>query len=186
MKPNFYDRLNQIQDRLSSPELLGNTGLGNEIGFYIFDYPPEFELELRKHLDKILAGINRRVARIDLFEILVRYLDRRKILNSAIELQKHKGDAEMFKALKGSLDEEKRVAPDILECLNQIEHEIVVITGVGSVYPLLRTHRLLNCLQPLLKSTPLVVFYPGEYNGQSLSLFGRLSDDNYYRAFRLV
>jgi hypothetical protein len=64
--------------------------------------------------------------------------------------------------------------------------DLLVITGVGSAYPLLRTHRLLNCLQPLLKRVPLVVFYPGKYTGQSLSLFGRLADDNYYRAFQLI
>ncbi len=41
MKENFYERLNLIKPRLASTELLNNAGLGNEIGFYIFDYPPE-------------------------------------------------------------------------------------------------------------------------------------------------
>jgi hypothetical protein len=30
------------------------------------------------------------------------------------------------------------------------------------------------------------MFFPGEYSGQELRLFGTIKDDNYYRAFRLV
>lgn len=186
MTNQFYDRLNQIEARISSPEMLRNVGLGNEIGFHIFDYPPEFELEMREHLNKVLARIKTKIAQVDLFELLISYLKKRNILESALDLQRRQSDFEMFRALKGSLDEEKRIAPYIVETINSSEHEIVIVTGVGSVYPLLRTHRLLNCLQPLIKETPLVVFYPGVYSGQSLSLFGRLSNDNYYRAFRLV
>jgi hypothetical protein len=182
----FYCRLNQIKARLSSSELLNNAGLGNEIGFYIFEYPPESELELRTHLDQILDELPIKIVRIDLFRLLVDYLKRRKLLDSAIEKQKTSGDLEMFRSLKGALDEEKRIAPEIVSQMETSHADLLVITGVGSAYPLLRTHRLLNCLQPLLKRVPLVVFYPGKYTGQSLSLFGRLADDNYYRAFQLI
>jgi hypothetical protein len=34
--------------------------------------------------------------------------------------------------------------------------------------------------------TPLVMFYPGRYDGQSLRLFGKLKNNHYYRAFKLV
>ena len=64
--------------------------------------------------------------------------------------------------------------------------DMVFLTGVGAAYPLVRTHSLLNNLQPLLDSTPLVLFYPGRFNGQSLQLFGELQETPYYRAFRLV
>jgi hypothetical protein len=47
---SFKKRLDKILDRLTSDELLSNKGLGNEIGFYIFDYPPECELEMREHI----------------------------------------------------------------------------------------------------------------------------------------
>lgn len=186
MTNTFYSRLNQVKDRLLSPELLGNSGLGNEIGFYIFDYPPQFELQLRSHLTKILSQIDRNILQIDLFELVINCLSKRNLLSAAIELQKQKGDDEMFRAVKGPLDEENRIAPEIAELLDGNDFDFVVLSGVGRAYPLIRVHRLLNCLQPILKDKPLVVFYPGEYNGQSLSLFGRLTDDNYYRAFRLV
>ena len=66
------------------------------------------------------------------------------------------------------------------------EYDAYLIDGVGSAYPIIRTHKLLNVLQPYTGLTPLVLFFPGEYDGQSLRLFGQLSDTPYYRAFRLV
>ncbi len=167
-------------------ELLNNSGLGNEIGFYIFDYPPDEELAVRSHLEKILPEIPRKIAVVNLFELVVDYFKKRKILDSALNAQIQKGDAEILRVVKGALDEEKRIAPEFIRAARPHEHDLVIMTGVGSVYPLLRTHRLINCLHPLMHDTPLIVFYPGSYNGQTLSLFGELKDENYYRAFRLA
>jgi Domain of unknown function (DUF1788) len=45
---------------------------------------------------------------------------------------------------------------------------------------------LLNNLQPVMGNTPLLLFYPGRYDGQSLRLFGKLKNNNYYRAFKRI
>jgi len=66
------------------------------------------------------------------------------------------------------------------------QHDLVLVSGVGSVYPFLRAHTLLNNLQSVMGRTPLVLFYPGKYDGRSLKPFNRLNSDNYYRAFKLV
>ncbi|HRH41024.1 MAG TPA: DUF1788 domain-containing protein [Pyrinomonadaceae bacterium] len=186
MKDNFYERLNKIKNRLDSHELHSNVGLGNEIGFYIFDYPPEQELVVRNHLEKILPEIPRKISVVNLFELVVEYFKKRKILEPAKDAQVKKGDAEVLRLVKGSLDEEKRISPEFIAAARPEAHDLVIMTGIGNVYPLLRTHRLINCLHPLMQDTPLVVFYPGKYSGQTLSLFGELKDENYYRAFRLV
>jgi hypothetical protein len=183
---SFESRLNQIKNRLLTPEILKSSGLGNEIGFYIFDYPPQYEPQVRAHIEKILLDIDLKIIKIDLFDLLLGYLRKRNLLDAAIEFQNSKKDGEFLLALKGPLDEEKRIAPEIATLLEDQDFDLAVVVGVGSCYPLIRVHRLLNCLQPILNDKPLVVFYPGEYDGQRLSLFGVLSDDNYYRAFRLV
>lgn len=113
MKENFYERLNLIKPRLASTELLNNAGLGNEIGFYIFDYPPEQELAVRNHLEKILPDVPRRIATVNLFELVIDYFEKRKILDSSIRAQIQKGDAEILRVVKGALDEEKRIAPEL-------------------------------------------------------------------------
>jgi hypothetical protein len=50
MSDPLTDRLNQILPNLTSDDILQGKGLGNEIAFYIFDYPPEAELRIRVHL----------------------------------------------------------------------------------------------------------------------------------------
>lgn len=190
MNEALKERLNKILDRITSPEFLSNAGLGNEIGFYIFDYPSEAELEVRQHVEFVMDKASKRkpelrIAHVNLFQLLVDYLKERGLLEKALAMQKDKGDEAMFKALKGPLHEEK-IAKEFAKAAQPEKHDFVFMTGVGNAYPLLRSHTLLNNLHPLMGGTPLVVFYPGSYDGQGLSLFGKMKDNNYYRAFQLV
>ena len=187
---SFQERLNLIIPRLISNELLSNSGLGNEIGFYIFDYPPEKELDVREHINFILGYLKKkrldlRVAHIDLFELIINYLKTRKYLDSALKIQKQKGNNALLKALQAPLAADKIARFFVAEAIPQ-DHDLVLVSGVGNAWPLLRSHNLLNNLHPLMGDTPLVMFYPGIFTGNWLCLFGRLKERNYYRAFRLV
>jgi hypothetical protein len=187
---SFEDRLNKIVPRITSQELLSNSGLGNEIGFYIFDYPPERELQVREHVRFILDYLKKkrpdlRLKHINLFHLIVEYLKSRKLLDRAIKVQTEQGDQALLKALKAPLAADKIAAAFIQEARPR-EHDLVLVSGIGSAWPLLRSHNLLNNLHIPMDSTPLVMFYPGIFTGQGLRLFGRLKESNYYRAFRLV
>ena len=48
--PVLEYRLSQIQSRINEHRFLKNNGSGNEIGFWIFDYPAQCELQVREHL----------------------------------------------------------------------------------------------------------------------------------------
>jgi hypothetical protein len=186
----FQKRIDKILNRLISPELLSNKGLGNEIGFYIFDYPPEYEMEMRDHIAFLLRQIPKkkpdlRFCHIHLFEIVVDYLKSRKLLERAIDIQQKKGNEHLLNALKGPLSADK-IAGEFTRQAPPEQNDLVLVSGVGSAYPLLRSHNLLNNLHPLMDSTPLVLFYPGVYTGQGLKLFGKLEEINYYRAFQLI
>ena len=190
MKPNLQDRLNQVITRLQDKDVLSGAGLGNEIGFYIFDYPPEQELVVREHVRFVVEFLRKkrpdlRLAYINLFDLIMQHLKDRRLLERALQLQREKGDAALLRSLKGPLHEEK-IAQVLIAAAQPESHDLVLLTGIGSAWPLVRSHTLLNALHPLMHGKPLVVFYPGSYDGQGLSLFNRLSDRNYYRAFRLV
>ncbi len=190
MNELLKERLNKIMDRIQSPEFLSNSGLGNDLEFYIFDYPPEEELVVRDYVKFVLDTLAKkrpdlRIAHVNLFRLLIDYLKKRNLYDRALDIQKNKGDEELRKALKGPLHEEK-IAGIFVEAARPENNDVVFMTGVGNVWPLFRSHTLLNNLHPLMQGTPLVVFYPGVYDGQGLSLFGRLRDNNYYRAFRLI
>ena len=191
MTTRFEERLNQILPRLISPDVLSNQGAGGEIGFWIFDYPPEEEMAMRAWLaDVIEPGLRKQVPAVrfqtvDLFQLVVDLLDERKLFDKACEMQANKGDAAVLASLRSVLKED-RLATRMTEKLDVTQLDLLIVKGVGAVYPLLRTHTLLSALHPHMRNTPLLMLYPGTYNGQSLSLFNTLSDDNYYRAFRLV
>ena len=190
MKNDFNERLNKILDRVTADDFLHGKGLGNEIPFYAFDYPPERELEVRAHIVFLLAQIPKRrpelrFVHVNLFELIVRHLKSRGFYEKALSMQKQKGDEATLKALAAPLDASKMAAVFTDEVKPE-QQDLVLVSGVGSAYPLLRTHNLLNNLHHRMGSTPLVLFYPGVYDGQSLRLFGMLQDKPYYRAFRLV
>nr|WP_294863885.1 DUF1788 domain-containing protein [uncultured Pseudogulbenkiania sp.] len=190
MNQQLQDRLNQIPDKILTEEFLKSQGLGNEIGFWIFDYAPEDELQVREYLCFLEGFLDKKhsqlkVININLLQAMRAYLDQRNFTEKAIQMQKTKGDQALLKALSGPLHMDK-FAPFLMEHSHAAEHDIVLVSGVGSVWPVLRAHNLLNKLHALLGHKPLVLFYPGHYSGQSLALFNKIPSDNYYRAFRLV
>lgn len=191
MALTFEERLNQILPKISSDEFLNSKGLGNEIGFWIFDYPPEREMEMRDFLTRtVLANLNKsqppiRAGVINLFDLVIQLLQERKLLDKAIEMQRAKGDEAVMAALRPVLKEDK-LAQKVVSLVDLDQIDVLILWGVGSAYPMLRTHTLLSALHPLMGRTPLLMFYPGRYDGYSLRLFNKLSEDHYYRAFRLV
>lgn len=191
MKRTFVDRLNQILPRLMTPEFLSSRGLGNEIGFWIFDYPPEQEMEMRNFLQTvILPKLDKNTPRIitnaiNLFDLVIDFLKERNLLDKVIKMQQEKGNDAILASLRPVLKEDK-LAQRIADQIQETSPDLLIIWGVGSAYPMLRTHTLLSALHPLLQKTPLLLLYPGRYDGHSLRIFNKLGSDHYYRAFRLV
>lgn len=182
------NRLDQIIPRLKSDTFIQNKGLGNEIGFYIFDYDPKEELLVRdyiKHIKKEFnhPGSNRSIVEFDLYDILLDIARDKKILAQVAEMEEKKGQDKLLEALAN--------VASVEAYLSKMDHqpkpgEVIFITGVGKVYPFMRSHNILNNLHHVFDKVPVVMFYPGTYNGQTLRLFDRFIDDNYYRAFQLT
>ncbi len=191
MSQDLNERLNQILAKLTSKDLLTNQGLGNEIGFWIFDYPPEREIDVRDFLSgTVLPALPKQVppikaATVNLLQLVTEILQERKLLDKTFEMQAGKGDDSTLAALRSVLKED-RLAQKIATQYDVESLDLLVLTGVGAVYPMLRTHTLLSALHPIMGSTPLLMFFPGRYDGHSLRLFNTLAEDHYYRAFRLV
>ena len=191
MKLSFDERLNQILPRITSRDFLDSKGLGNEIGFWIFDYPPDREMDMRDFLSStVLPALAKQVppvraAKVDLLQLVTDVLEERKLLDKAIEMQQAKGDDSTLAALRSVLKEDK-IAQVISAQFDIANLDLLILSGVGAVYPMLRTHTLLSALHPIMGDTPLLMFFPGRYDGYSLRLFNTLAEDHYYRAFRLV
>lgn len=191
MTLSLEERLNQILPRITSRDFLDSKGLGNEIGFWIFDYPPDREMDVRDFLSgTVVPALVKqtptiRCAVVDLLALVTDLLEERKLLDKAIAMQQAKGNDGALAALRSVLKEDK-LAQKIATQHDIPALDLLVLTGVGAVYPLLRTHTLLSALHPIMGNTPLLMFFPGRYDGHSLRLFNILAEDHYYRAFRLV
>jgi len=184
------ERLNQILTRVTSDSFLSGTGLGNEIAFYIFAYPPEDELDVRCHITFLMKQIPHhrpelRVKHIDLFDFAIGHLRNRNLLDKTMRMQGEKDPKHVIVQLEKVLDPEK-MKNIFADAASPDGHDLVFVSGVGSVFPMMRAHKLLNNIHSVMGSTPLVLFYPGRYDGRHLALFGKLKSDNYYRAFKLV
>ena len=186
---NIEARLEKIYKAITSEEFLKGKGLGNELNYYIFDYPPQSELLVRRFTDNILVkklkasnkGINPAV--IDLYDVLIEIMESKKVLSAAIEMERKSGQEGLLKAVKPifkPVNFTALIKDKIKDC------NLVILTGVGKLWPFVRSHVILNNLHTVLSDIPVILFFPGVYNKLELRLFGKLKDDNYYRAFKLV
>lgn len=185
----LQSRLDRIRQRITSPDFLQGRGLGKDVPFYAFDYPAQAERQVSEHIEWLLDDIARKtelqIGNVNVFELAIEQLKRRGLYDKSLSMEAAKGVPALLNALKGPLEPGKLSAALMARFADQ-KLDMVFLTGVGAAYPLVRTHSLLNNLQPLLDNVPLILFYPGRFNGQSLQLFGDLQETPYYRAFRLV
>lgn len=185
---NIYARLDKIIPKIKEDKFIEGRGLGNEISFYVFDYEPQAELIVRDYVEHIkkhfsYEGTDRRIIEFDLYKMLIEITKEKRIFDRIFEMEERQGQDALFKAMTTF------AKPDVfLQKINEqiADHNVVFLTGVGKVYPFVRSHNILNNLQEVLDKTPVIMFFPGQYDGQSLQLFSKFKDDNYYRAFRLV
>lgn len=186
---NIESRIELLKKEIIKDDFLQGRGLGNEVPFWIFDYPPESELLIRHSMEKIgdiLDNNSIGYIEIDLYEMCLETINKKIRPEKLIDFEAKKGSDELLKKLKIILkpDTVKQILKEKIESENNVR--IIFLTGIGKAWPLIRSHSILNNLQPVTGNIPLVAFYPGEYRNYELSLFGRFKDANYYRAFRMI
>lgn len=186
------ERLDQAETIIQTESFRRNKGLGNEVGYYIFDYPPEKELVVRERI-AYMQGKNNRgtdgfdLKVFDLYDLVIDILEAEGFLEQCFRFEKKKGMERIIKAVGNLLrinDENSLIVKHIQE--NTPADAVVFLTGIGKCYPILRSHKVLNNLHQAIDRVPVVLFFPGKYDGQELVLFSEIKDDNYYRAFKLV
>lgn len=186
------DRLDLAEKKIKEPKFRENRGLGNEVGYYIFDYPAEEELYVRERINYIQkrnedSSDEYKIIIFDLYDIMIKILEDKKYLDKCYSIEQKKG----FQKVSTAVANLMKVNSTDGMIVNYIkehtpEKAIIFITGIGKCYPIIRSHTVLNNLHLVIDKVPVVLFYPGKYDGQELVLFNEIKDDNYYRAFKLV
>lgn len=188
----FNERLDKIWDRISEEKFLKNVGVGGEVRYYVFDYEPVDELIVREKVEGLKKRNNPdadgfQIVEFDLYKLIIEILEERGYIDKCIAFEESKGREYLYNAVARLL----RLTSDnnliVAKIVNRTpKHSVVFLTGVGKAYPFIRSHNILNNLPQVLDQVPVVMFYPGRWNGKTLSLFGTIDDGNYYRAFPLI
>ena len=185
------ERFLELEDRMISVESLTRYGTANDLKFYIFDYDPKDELIIRKEVKKLKKN-NPNIIEFDLYEMILQIIENEGYMDEIIKMESdYDRDLLLREIFQPLLSVEEDSSP-FLDLFKEIEDDgksIILITGVGKSYPIVRSHTILNNLQSIFRRNPVVMMYPGRYEVRkkmTLRLFDRLDDDNYYRAFPLV
>lgn len=183
---DIMDRLNRVSARLSEEAFLTNKGLANEVGIHIFCYDPKDELTVRAFFERLQqqTDVPYRLIERDLYKIFIEICEEKRILKSIPAMEDRKGKDCLAEQLQKVATPEAFVEKMQGEPLQT--GDVLLITGVGKVYPFMRSHKILDNIQHIFADVPVLMLYPGNFDGQDLSLFGKFLDGHYYRAFNLL
>ncbi len=180
-----FDHLYKV---ISHGEFLRMEALGGEIPFFISAFDAKQQLEV----DKAVRGLKNKletngipVLELNLYEIALEILNEELGTGEIFELEKQMDKSELKEAIQSTLDINEVLMPKIKQKIDAENARVYFLTGIGLVYPYIRSHNVLNNLQNIAKKAPTILFFAGDYNGFTLELFGLLKDDNYYRAFNI-
>lgn len=186
------ERLDRLEEKIQSEDFRNNTGLGNEVGYYVFDYDPSQELIVRQRIRKLQETNTEKkfgyeLVVFDLYELMLKLIQEDGQYDDLKALEEEEGTDYVFTAIQQELNFEDENSLMIQYIMKHTpDDSVVFLAGVGKCYPILRSHKILNNLHQRMDHCPVVMFFPGVYNGNSLRIFGEVKDDNYYRAFPLV
>lgn len=194
MNNSIQQRLSHLKETINSQDFLANRGLGNEVGYYIFDYNPKDELLVREYIRNLLKNNSPQlegytIQVFNLYELMMNYIEE-KGYTKAIAKMEEKHDISFVASRINRLlkmedfdDSEMYFTKYITERI--VENSIVILTGVGEMYPLVRAHSVLNKMHLVFTQSPVIMMYPGEYDRLRLTILDTKKDNNYYRAFRI-
>ncbi|WP_449132566.1 DUF1788 domain-containing protein [Senegalimassilia anaerobia] len=183
---DFARRCEALRARLGEDDFLHNRGLGNEIGFFTFCYDASLELRAREFFAQLEAesangALPCNLIVRNLYDTFLGLLKKKRILAAVPKQEARRGSDHLLKRLR-SIATPEALAAELAYEPHQ-PGDVLLLTGVGEIYPFLRVHTLLDNMHVAFGDIPVVVAYPGRFNGQSFSLFNMLDDGNYYRAF---
>lgn len=116
MSLSIQEHLEKLNEVIQKEDFLLNRGLGNEVGYYIFDYDPKDELIVRDYINDISGtsvGDNYEVKVYNLYVIMLEYLEKRGFTEKAIKMEERRGLQKLVESigrlLKMDLPEEENV-----------------------------------------------------------------------------
>lgn len=182
---NLNERLDNLRTEIQKPDFLEGKGLSNEVNIRIFCYDPKEEIIVQHFISQIKTDptLNCRLIECNLYKTFLSICDDLDITDAIPEMEEADGGIFLLEQLHSAIGEGEFI--DKIQYEPHQRGDVLMLTGVGDVFPFMRVHSLLEALQPYFSDIPILVMYPGEFDGHYLKLFGRLTPNDYYRAFNI-
>lgn len=184
------DKFTKLKKKMHDNDFQVNAGLSNEVGYYVFSYEASQELVVRQYIkefknDLTIATSGFKIQEFNIYAIMMEIIDQFGYRDAIIDMEKEEGVEEVVRQVNNLLEmtENDNLIVEYVKKKLTDEKTVIFLTGIGQVFPLLRAHTILNTMTQVIDQFPVVMFYPGEYDGLGLKAFGELADNNYYRAF---
>ena len=175
-----------VYKKLISPDFGKN--LGGELPLFIQPVPAEKQLDVESQIKRLSTRLKKKgieSVSINLYDLCMDILREADVLDAILESEADLEREDIISTLDSVLDIKTAIIPKIKEVIVENQPQYAFISGVGSVYPFVRSHGILNNIDELTGECNLILFFPGDYNNLQLKLFGVISDENYYRGHNL-
>lgn len=183
---NINERLDKVRTLIQEPDFLESKGLSNEVNIRIFCYDAKDEMAVRNFIGQIKANqtLNCHLIECNLYQTFLSICDDKRITKSIPRMEERKGKKFLLEQMHSIATEEAFV--EKLQYEPHMPGDVLMLTGVGEVFPFMRIHCLLEALQPHFSDIPILVLYPGVFDGHRVKLFDKLQPNDYYRAFNVI
>lgn len=180
-----------VYNVLRSERFLRMEGLSKEVPFFIYHFPPAWAVEVEGLRDRVTTKLRTddglSVVDVNLYDLAIQLLQERGVWERVLALEPEMNKAEFRETLQGMLDPHDHLAPAIRARLDAEPSDIVFLTGLGEVFPFIRTHTVLENLQSVVTGRPMLAWFPGTYeftqaHGHQLRALNLTASDSYYRA----
>lgn len=186
---DLQERLDNLKELIQTKDFLDGKGLSNEVNIRIFCYDPSQEMMIKHYIEQITqeTTLQCHLVEFNLYEVFLSICKEKRILDRIPAMEEKKGTAFIMKHLStistntAFVEQMKKMKDTPME-----PGDVILITGVGDAFPFIRIHDLLNAMQPEFPDAPILVFYPGTYDGRDVQLFNCLKKNPYYRAFNVI
>lgn len=182
---NLKERLDLLREEIQKDDFLDGKGLSNEVNIRIFCYDAAEEMTVTHFIEQIKAdqSLKCRLIERNMYKTFLSICDDLDITDAIPEMEETDGGIFLLEQLQSAIGEREFI--DKIQYEPHKRGDVLILTGVGDVFPFMRVHSLLEALQPYFSGIPILVMYPGEFDGHYLKLFGRLTPNDYYRAFNI-
>lgn len=181
---DIKERLDRVKEIIQSEDFLEGKGLSNEVNFWMFCYDAKEEMIVRHFIEQITKeNLKCHIVYYDLYEVFLKICEDNRILNRIPQLEEKRGKDFLAKQFSKMCDAKTFAQKMDFE---PQKGDVILLGGVGKVFPFMRVHSLLEALQTHFTKTPVVTLYPGTFDGHQVKLFNLLKPNEYYRAFNML